>query len=51
MTLGGSEWTQEPQKYHARSLAEIRRKYATAKGVAGLEPVLADSGCLKGLAG
>ena len=51
MTLGGSEWTQEPQKYHARSLAEIRRKYAAAKGAAGLEPVLADSGCLKGLTG
>ena len=51
MTLGGSEWTQEPQKYHARSLAEIRRKYAAAKGAAGLEPILADSGCLKGLAG
>lgn len=51
MTLGGSEWTQEPQKYHARSLAEIRRKYAAAKGAAGLEPILAESGCLKGLAG
>jgi glutathione S-transferase len=51
VTLGGSEWTQEPQKYHARSLAEIRRKYAAAKGAAGLEPVLADSGCLKGLTG
>ncbi len=51
MTLGGSEWTQEPQKYHARSLAEIRRKYAAAKGAAGLEPVLSESGCLKGLAG
>ena len=50
MTLGGSEWTQEPQKYHARSLAEIRRKYVAAKGAAGLEPVLAESGCLKGLA-
>jgi len=50
MTLGGSEWTQEPQKYHARSLAEIRRKYAAAKGVAGLEPILVESGCLKGLA-
>jgi len=50
MTLGGSEWTQ-PQKYHARSLAEIRRKYAAAKGAAGLEPVLADIGCLKGLTG
>lgn len=50
MTLGGSAWTQEPQKYHARSLAEIRRKYAAAKRVAGLEPILVESGCLKGLA-
>jgi hypothetical protein len=49
--LGGAEWTQEPQKYHARSLAEIRRKHEMAKGAAGLEPLLAESGCLKVLAG
>jgi hypothetical protein len=47
MTLGGASWVQEPQKYHARSLAEIRRKYATAKGVPGLDAILAESGCLK----
>ena len=35
MTLGGATWTQEPQKYHARSLQEIRRKYAAAKGAPG----------------
>ena len=51
MTLGGAEWSQEPQKYHARSLAEIRRKFAVAKGAAGLEPLLAESGCLPVLAG
>jgi len=51
MTLGGTEWTQEPQKYHARSLAEIRRKYATAKNAPGLDTILTESGCLGGLAG
>lgn len=50
MTLGGAAWTQEPQKYHARSLAEIRRKYAAAKGAAGLEAILTETGSLKGLA-
>ena len=51
MNLGGAEWSQEPQKYHARSLAEIRRKFTAAKGAAGLEPLLASTGCLAGLAG
>ena len=51
MSLGGAEWTQEPQKYHARSLAEIRRKFAAAKAATGLEPLLATTGCLVGLAG
>jgi glutathione S-transferase len=51
MSLGGAEWTQEPQKYHARSLAEIRRKFSAAKAAAGLEPLLAATGCLVGLAG
>ncbi|MBX9944603.1 MAG: glutathione S-transferase family protein [Reyranella sp.] len=48
--LGGATWSQEPQKYHARSLAEIRRKYAAAKAAPGLEAILRDSGCLKWLA-
>ena len=42
--------SQEPQKYHARSLAEIRRKYAAAKAAPGLEAILAESGCLAALA-
>jgi glutathione S-transferase len=45
MTLDGASWSQEPQKYHARSLAEIRRKYAAAKGTLGLEAILKESGC------
>ncbi|MDI1287713.1 MAG: glutathione S-transferase family protein [Reyranella sp.] len=48
--LGGTAWSQEPQKYHARSLAEIRRKYATAKDAPSLEAILRDSGCLGPLA-
>ena len=50
LSLGGAEWTQEPQKYHARSLAEIWRKYEAAKDAAGLDRLLAESGCLKVLA-
>jgi glutathione S-transferase len=49
-TLAGATWGQEPQKYHARSLAEIRRKYAAARGAPGLEQVLEESGCLPFLA-
>ena len=47
MTLAGVAWSQEPQKYHARSLAEIRRKYAAAKGAPGLDEILTESGCLR----
>ena len=49
--LGDAVWSQEPQKYHARSLAEIRRKYRAAKGAAGLDDILARSGCLPFLEG
>ena len=49
LSLGGTTWSQEPQKYHARSLAEIRRKYAAAKGASGLEAILRESGCLAAL--
>jgi hypothetical protein len=50
LKLGGQAWSQEPQKYHARSLAEIRRKYAAAKGAAGLDQVLIKADCLRWLA-
>jgi glutathione S-transferase len=50
-TLGGTVWAQEPQKYHARSLGEIRRKYQAAKAAPGLEAILAQAGCLQFLEG
>jgi len=50
VALGGTAWSQEPQKYHARSLAEIRRKYAAAKSAPGLEAIMLDSDCLGPLA-
>ncbi|HTG25953.1 MAG TPA: glutathione S-transferase family protein [Reyranella sp.] len=46
MTLAGAPWEQVPQKYHARSLAELRRKFAAAKAAPGLESILRESGCL-----
>jgi glutathione S-transferase len=46
VTLDGAAWSQEPQKYHARSLAEIRRKYQAAKGAPGLDTILGQTGCL-----
>ena len=49
VTLAGAQWSQEPQKYHARSLAEIRRKYAAAKGAAGLDAILSEADCLRWL--
>jgi len=49
--LGGTAWSQEPQKYHARSLAELRRKYEAAKSAPGLDAILAQAGCLPFLKG
>ena len=51
MTLAGATWSQEPQKYHARSLQEIRRKYAAVKGATGLDDILEKAGCLSALRG
>jgi glutathione S-transferase len=47
--LGEATWTQKPQKYHARSLAMLRAKYAGVADKAALDPVLAAAGCLAGL--
>ncbi len=49
VTLAGKAWSQEPQKYHARSLAEIRRKYEAVKGNADLNAILAKADCLRWL--
>ena len=51
ITLAGAAWTQEPQKYHARSLQEIRRKHAAAKEAPGLDDILEQAGCLSVLRG
>jgi glutathione S-transferase len=45
VTLADGPFSQAPQKYHARSLAEIRRKYATAAS-SELDAILGETGCL-----
>ncbi len=49
--LAEAAWVQEPQKYHARSLGELRRKYQATKGAPGLDAILGASGCLAYLQG
>jgi hypothetical protein len=41
-------WTQAPQKYHAKSLAALRARYAAARS-AELDAVLERAGCLRWL--
>ena len=47
--LAGETWTQKPQKYHARSLAALRKKYAAAQGNAELDGILEATGCRRWL--
>ncbi|WP_315734800.1 MULTISPECIES: glutathione S-transferase family protein [unclassified Bradyrhizobium] len=47
--LGDFTWTQKPQKYHARSLAMLRGKYAFLHDRSRLDVVLEEIGCLAGL--
>ena len=51
VALPGGDYAQPPQKYHAKSLAELRRKYAEAAGDERLAAILAESGCLEALKG
>ena len=44
--LAGQTFTQQPQKYHAKSLQVIREKYAAVENKSGLDAVLEASGCL-----
>jgi hypothetical protein len=44
--LDGKTWTQKPQKYHARSLAALRARYAGLSDTASLDPILEAAGCL-----
>jgi glutathione S-transferase len=45
--LPGGTYVQPPQKYHARSLAALKARYAAARGVPGLEATLAEADCLQ----
>jgi glutathione S-transferase len=47
--LGDGVWTQKPQKYHARSLAMLRAKYAGISNKGDLDMILAATGCLAGM--
>src|SRR5450631_3646517 len=51
VALGDKVWIQKPQKYHARSLAMLRAKYADVADKSALDPVLEAAGCLAGLRG
>jgi len=42
-------WTQKTQKYHARSLAALRARYATVAGDKKLDAFLEATGCLRWL--
>lgn len=48
--LGGRSWDQKPQKYHARSLEALRRRYAAVEDRAALDEILERTGCLHWLA-
>jgi glutathione S-transferase len=49
--LAGRPWTQKPQKYHAKSLAALRTKYAALADAANIDRVLERAGCLAALRG
>jgi glutathione S-transferase len=48
--LASGTWTQKPQKYHARSLAKLRERYAAIADRAELDRVLEKAGCLRWIA-
>jgi len=49
--LAGTTFTQQPQKYHAKSLVAIRKRYAEIGGDEGLDAVLESAGCLAAMRG
>ncbi len=46
LSLGGKPYTQETQKYHAKSLAALRARYAAVADQSALDPILEEAGCL-----
>jgi glutathione S-transferase len=49
--LAGKTWTQKPQKYHAKSLANLRSKYTALPDKSAIDAVLKQTGCLAALRG
>jgi glutathione S-transferase len=49
--LASGSWTQKPQKYHARSLAALRKRYAGLADRTQLDVLLERTGCLEVLRG
>jgi len=45
-TIEGKPFTQETQKYHAKSLGALRARYAALADKSRLDPILAEAGCL-----
>lgn len=45
--LEGRPFTQKPQKYHAKSLGVLRRRYASVPVRTRLDPLLERTGCLR----
>jgi glutathione S-transferase len=51
LTLSGKPYEQEAQKYHARSLAALRARYAAVANKSRLDPVLTAARCVEPLRG
>lgn len=49
MTLGGKPYSQETQKYHAKSLAALRARYAAVADKQLLDSILKQAGCYEPL--
>jgi hypothetical protein len=47
--LGGQDFSQEVQKYHARSLAALKARYGAVEDRSELDPILERTGCLSWL--
>lgn len=51
LTLAGRPYSQEAQKYHAKSLAALRTRYARVPDKSSLDPILRQTGCYPYLQG
>jgi glutathione S-transferase len=49
MTLGGKPYSQETQKYHAKSLGVLRQRYAAVADKGALDPIMKEAGCWEAL--